>query len=85
MNTEYRPISCEFHDVLEALATTRRAAHIRFRAADGTEQERTASVQDVFARAGAEYLVTGAQETLRLDQLISVDGLRLEDAPDTGT
>src|ERR1700741_2653220 len=38
----YQPISCEFHDLLEALATTQEVAQISFRDGDGTAQRRGA-------------------------------------------
>jgi len=82
MTTEpapYLPINCEFHDLLEALATTRKPAQIGFRDADGAVQRRTAAITDVFARDGAEYLSMSTGETLRLDQLVEVDGENLAD------
>ena len=73
-SSPYRPISCEFHDLLEALATTRRPSQIRFRDGDGALQQRHARIRDVFSRAGAEYVSISTGETLRLDQLVEVDG-----------
>lgn len=75
----YNPISCEFHDVLEALATVRRPASISFHDDDGALQQRTAIIHDVYSRDGAEYLSLSSGETLRLDQLVEVDGNRLTD------
>lgn len=75
----YIPINCEFHDLLEALATTHKPSEIRFRDAEGAEQRRTAAIIDVYARDGAEYLSLSTEETLRLDQLLTVDGENLAD------
>ncbi len=75
----YVPLSCEFHDLLETLATTRQLAQIRFRDTEGLVQHRSATITDVYARAGAEYLSLGSGETLRLDQLVEVDNERLTD------
>jgi Rho-binding antiterminator len=77
--SEYEPISCEFHDVLESLATTRQHAEVEYRDADGTLRKLSAVIQDVYARDRAEYLALSSGETLRLDQLVSVNGARLED------
>jgi Rho-binding antiterminator len=74
MNTPYQPISCDFHDVLESLATSRSLTRIRFREGNGTLHERIASVQHVFSRAGEEYLVISTGETVRLDRLVDVSG-----------
>ena len=75
----YIPINCEFHDLLESLATTHKPAQIGFRDADGAEQQRTAAITDVYAHDGAEFLSLSTGETLRLDQLLSVDGQNLAD------
>jgi Rho-binding antiterminator len=75
----YQPISCEFHDLLEVQATTRKPAQIRFRDAEGQVQVRNAVVNDVYARQGAEYLAISTGEVLRLDQLVALDGAKLAD------
>jgi len=74
----YTPINCEFHDLLESLATRRRIAKIRFRDGEGTSQLCTAAIIDLYARNGAEYVSLSTGETLRLDQLLEVDGEVLE-------
>ena len=82
MNTEripYHPISCEFHDRLEDLATLRKTVRIGYREASGTEQVRDAVITDVFARDGEEFVVLDSSEHIRLDRLIEVDGARLSD------
>lgn len=75
----YTPINCEFHDLLEALATTHKPTEIGFLDAEGAEQHRTASIIDVYAHDGAEYLSLSTGETLRLDRLLKVDGENLAD------
>ena len=77
---DYVPISCSFHDRLEALATLRRRARIRFRDRDGVLHDREATVKDVCSRDGAEYLSIGTGEVVRLDHLVEVDGARLADS-----
>jgi Rho-binding antiterminator len=76
---QYNPINCEFHDRLEDLATVRRPTQIHYRDADGTLQQRTATITDVYSRRGAEYLTLKTGESLRLDQLVEVDGEKLAD------
>lgn len=78
-HTRYHPISCEFHDRLEDLATLRKAVHIYFRDESGANQQRDAVITDVFARSGEEYLSISSGELLRLDRLVEVDGARLAD------
>ena len=71
---DYSPISCEFHDRLEDLATVRKLTRIRFRDRGGVLQQRDATIADVYSRAGAEYVSLSSGEILRLDQLVEVDG-----------
>ena len=77
--TDYSPISCEFHDRLEDLATLHKQTRIRYRDNEGVEQQRDATIADVYSSAGAEYLSLSSGETLRLDQLVEVDGEKLSD------
>ncbi|WP_460726382.1 hypothetical protein [Lysobacter rhizosphaerae] len=77
--TGYHPINCEFHDLLEDLATLRRSAKIGFVDESGLTQHRDAVITDVFARDGAEYASLSTGETLRLDRLAEVNGARLAD------
>lgn len=81
MSTSYIPINCEFHDLLEMLATTRKVVRIVFRDAEGAGQVRIAKVVDVFSREGAEHLATSAGDLIRLDWLVEVAGVRLADFP----
>lgn len=78
-SSDYKPISCSFHDILEHLAITRMPAQISFVDAHGLPQQRHASVRDVYSRHGAEWVVLSSGETLRLDQLRAVDDARLAD------
>jgi Rho-binding antiterminator len=77
--SKYAPISCAFHDLLETHATTRKLVQIRFRDGEGEMQLRSATITDVFAREGADYLSMSTGETLRLDRLIEVDDAKLAD------
>ena len=77
--SRYIPINCDFHDLLESLATTRKRVQIGFHDAEGEVQHRTAIITDVFARKEAEYLSMSTGETLRLDWLLNVDGTNFSD------
>jgi len=80
MTTPYRPISCDFHDLLESLATTHKRVRMRFRDDDGVLQERSAAITDVFSQRGAEYVRLDRVETVRLDRLVAVDDTPLADS-----
>lgn len=76
---KYKPVNCEFHDVLESLATTRQPSEVLYRDSTGAIQKRVTTVTDVFAREGAEYVVLGSGEMVRLDALIAVNGTKPAD------
>lgn len=76
MSGPYVPIDCEFHDVLEAIATRRTRVPIVFRR-DDDPVTLHARIVDIVVRDGAEYLVLDSGESIRLDRLIAVDGIEL--------
>ena len=75
----YDPISCEFHDRLEDLATLRKPTQLHFRDETGADQRRDAVITDVFALNGEEFVSLSTGERVRLDRLVEVDGARLAD------
>ncbi|GLC90805.1 hypothetical protein Tamer19_02130 [Cupriavidus sp. TA19] len=78
-HNDYSPISCEFHDRLEDLATLRKRTSVSYLDDNGVLQHRNATVKDVFNRGGAEYVLLSSGETVRLDRLVEVDGNKLSD------
>lgn len=80
----YQPISCDFHDHLEATATRRTTARIVYLDADGHAREVDASIEDLGSRDGEEYMRLRSGVSIRLDRIVSVDGVRLSDQPDAG-
>lgn len=78
---DYSPVNCEFHDVLEHHATKRAAVRVRFRDEAGAQHERDAVITDVFARDGADFLSLDTGETVRLDRVVDVDGVKLAEFP----
>ncbi len=79
MTTDYVPIDCDQHSVLELLAMRRTRVIVRSRQPEGTVSVVEAMVCDVLTRDGAEYLILrdpGDKEfSIRLDQLLSMSGL----------
>jgi Rho-binding antiterminator len=69
----YHPISCEFHDLLESLATTRERVRIELSNEEGEIQGRTVAITDVYARNGEEFIVTSTGQIVRLDRLVAVN------------
>lgn len=76
-SNHYQPISCDFHDVLESLATSRKQAVVRFLDDEGALQHRSAVIEDVYSRDHAEFVSLSSGEVVRLDKLIAVDREKL--------
>ncbi|GGD47387.1 hypothetical protein [Pseudoxanthomonas indica] len=77
----YQPINCEFHDVLESVAVRRTVALIRYLDDDGLQASLQSRIADVYSLQGAEYLRLASGERIRLDQLLSIDGVQLASFP----
>lgn len=75
----YQPINCEFHDLLEAHATLRKPVQIGIRNETGAVQYCTASITDLYAKDGAEYMSMSTGDTVRLDQIEEIGGTKLSD------
>jgi Rho-binding antiterminator len=76
---DYRPINCEFHDLLEALATTRKPAQVEFLQDGATKAVLVGQIKDVYAKDGVEYLELDSGEKVRLDKLVAVNGSKESD------
>lgn len=74
MTSNYTPINCEFHDVLEATATTRRRVAIVFIGEDGQHETVQARITDLQASNGVEHMLLDDGRRIRLDAIVSVDG-----------
>lgn len=70
----YEPISCDYHDLLEAAAMHRKRVDLEFDL-EGVTQRETGTVADVYSANGAEFVKfdsdTGPLE-IRLDHIISM-------------
>ena len=70
---KYQNISCSYYDQLEALATTKNDCSIFYN--DGTEKIEHGIIIDLFAHEGAEYLKLNNNTVIRLDHIVSINGL----------
>ena len=70
----YTPISCSFYDELEAIATLRQTAVIRYTGDHQKTLEVSGKIKDLFVRNKVEYLLLDSGQEIRLDTLISVNG-----------
>ncbi|WP_026333449.1 MULTISPECIES: hypothetical protein [Rhodonellum] len=74
---KYIPINCGYYDRLEAWATTKKTCAITYKNGDSTELVST-KILDLKLLDGIEYLFGENGFLLRLDDLVSIDGIPLE-------
>jgi Rho-binding antiterminator len=74
----YEPVSCDYHDELEAAAMHKQQVELEFDL-DGVTQHEKGTIADVYTAEGAEFVkfVAGAGPIdIRLDHIISMRGGR---------
>ena len=71
----YQPVSCDYHDQLEAAAMHRKPVELEFDL-DGVSQRSRGRVDDVYTSGGAEWVRfvsdDGSPLEIRLDHIISM-------------
>ncbi|MBF2048324.1 MAG: hypothetical protein EDM05_048445 [Leptolyngbya sp. IPPAS B-1204] len=70
----YIPVSCDFHDRLEALATLRQKCQIVYRNQANEVIEVEDWIVDVYAANQADFLKLKDGTEIRLDQIVAVNG-----------
>lgn len=70
----YKPVDCGFYDRLEAAAVLRKTVEIEF-LKDDSSVTSEAVIKDLRAVNGAEFLILTDGTEIRLDRIVSVDGI----------
>ena len=76
MDQPYKPINCNFHDILLDRATRRVVVKLAYHSSGELSTKETI-IKDVYTKSGEEFLLMGDEEVIRLDQISSVDGIPL--------
>jgi Rho-binding antiterminator len=74
MERRYEPVSCDYHDQLEAAAMHKQQVELEFDL-EGVIQKESGRIADVYTGDGAEFVkFVSERETLdiRLDQIVSM-------------
>ncbi len=71
----YQPISCHYHDELEALATLAVECEIYSRNNHDQIQKHRGIIVNFRSDQGEEYMILDNGSTIRLDHILSVNGL----------
>ncbi|PSB21312.1 hypothetical protein C7B65_05120 [Phormidesmis priestleyi ULC007] len=66
----YTPVSCDFHDELEAIATLRQTCRITYRTEANVTDEIEGRIADVYAANYADYVKLEDGTVIRLDHII---------------
>jgi Rho-binding antiterminator len=75
----YQPISCTFHDILEALATEKKIVAVEFYVSNNACRCSEAVILDFETKDKEEFIILDNGARIRLDQLLSVDGKEVYD------
>jgi Rho-binding antiterminator len=78
----YIPVSCDFHDELEALATLRQECRIVYSNAANELVEVQGLIVDVYAANKADFLKLKDGTEIRLDRIVSVNDKQLSSYSD---
>ena len=73
-NSNYTPISCSFYDELEALATLKKIAKIKYQDEAGKEFNVEAKIKDFKIKDKIEFMLLDNGQSIRLDYLKAVNG-----------
>ena len=82
MEKPYIPIDCGFYDRLEIAAMRRKPVQLLIQASEGP-QRLESRIVDLQARQGEEFMYLENGQVIRLDRLISMDGLEVGRSDET--
>jgi Rho-binding antiterminator len=73
--TNYQPIDCNFYDNFEAAIVQRRDVELKYLDQNGAPIMKTTLLRDLKTHLTEEFVQLASGEWLRLDRIVSVDGL----------
>ena len=79
---DYTPVSCDFHDELEAIATLRQTCRIVYRTDATATAEIEGRIVDVYAANHADYVKLEDGTIIRLDRVVSLNDKRVSSSTD---
>jgi len=72
---KYIPIDCNFYDRIEAAIVQRKTVQLEYRNAKGQAASVETRLQDTQTKEGEEFLLLPSGEKIRMDRIISLDGV----------
>ena len=70
----YTPISCDYVDYIEHLATLRRAVDIEYRLDGQPQIQKDDRIKTWENESGVEYLISRSGLKIRMDDIIAING-----------
>jgi Rho-binding antiterminator len=71
---KYRPINCDYYDVILEKATIKSYCKIQYFSELHEFITTNAVIKDVFTKSGEEFMLLATGEVIRLDRLVSING-----------
>lgn len=78
MSKPYKPISCDFHELLLAKATLKERCYIVY-TSSAEEIKIESIIIDVYTKSGEEFMLLENGTIIRLDHIISLNDTHLPD------
>ena len=75
---DYHPISCDYYDELTLLAMRRTKCPVIYKNTEGVEVTNETVIKDIFTRNSEEFILLLDGSEIRLDHIVSVNGIQLE-------
>ena len=74
MASDYKPISNDYRNELEALAAAKKYTGIRYYTAINELLKTTSMIKSIYPRDEVEYLLLNSGEEIRLDRVVEAGG-----------
>lgn len=72
---KYIPIDCSFYDRIEAAIVLRKVVHLVYADIQGRKVIADTLLKDTRTELGEEFLILPSGEQIRMDRIISLDGV----------
>ncbi len=76
---EYKMVSCDFEDQLEAWSTLRQSCKITYRSTESALVEAEGLIVDIYSADKADFLKLKDGTVIRLDKIVSVNGKKVSE------
>jgi Rho-binding antiterminator len=75
MEKPYIPIDCNFYDRIEAAIVLKKIVQLEYSDLDGKPLVVETKLKDTLVRKGEEFVILPSGEKIRMDRIISLDGV----------